>query len=145
LNTATYQQELKELEFNFVELPKFMQTADEITTTLEKWLFFLKHADELDVIPDSADSVALRAAYHVADQFGWTKEELEVYDYWGIKAQDERGAVQYAWKAGERTGERKGRLEAARKMLAKGYAAAEICDVTGLTAAELAAIASETH
>ena len=144
LNTVTFQQELKELEFNFVELPKFTKTADELTTTLEKWLFFLKHADELEVIPDSADSVDLRAAYGIADQFGWSKDELEVYDYWGIKEQDERGAVQYAWKAGERQGEqkgeRKGRLETARKMLAEGFDMAMVTKITGLTAEELATL-----
>ena len=143
LNTATQQQEFEDLEFDFVELPKFTKMAAELETILDKWLFFLKHADELAVIPDNADTVALRAAYQIADQFGWTKEELEVYDYWGIKEQDERGAVQYAWKAGERQGEQKGRLETARKMLAKGYAAAEICELTGLTAAELAALRLE--
>ena len=136
LNTATYQQELKDLEFNFVELSKFTKKAEELATTLEKWLFFLKHADELEVIPDSADSVALRAAYQIADQFGWSKEELEVYDYWGIKEQDERGAVQYALNVQQR--------QTARKMLAKGYAVEDICELTGLPAKDLAAMQAET-
>ena len=96
LNTETYQQELKDLEFNFLELPKFTKQEHELETILEKWIFFLKHADELEVIPESADIVALRAAYDIANQFSWTKEELDVYDYWGIKEQDERGAIQFA-------------------------------------------------
>ena len=108
LNTATYQQELKDLEFNFIELPKFTIAEAALDTTLEKWLFFLKHADELEVIPESADSVALRAAYGIADQFGWSQEELEVYDYWGIKEQDERGAVQYALRTGKQQGIQEG-------------------------------------
>ncbi len=147
LNTQTYQQELKDLEFNFIELPKFRKKEEEVKTILEKWLFFLKHADELDVIPDSADTVALRHAYDIADQFGWSKEELEVYDYWGIKEQDERGAVQYAWNAGkrkgEREGERKGRLETARRMLADGLERTLIGNYTGLSAEEIAALAEE--
>lgn len=156
LNTVTHQQELKELEFNFIELPKFTNTEQELNTILEKWLFFLKHADELEVIPDSADSVALRAAYDIADQFGWTKDELEVYDYWGIKEQDERGAIEYAVRTGLQQGLQRGiqqgiqqgleqgetqkARETARKMLAKGYAATDICELTGLTPDELAAL-----
>lgn len=129
LNTVTFQPELHDLEFNFLELPKFSKHEEELTTILEKWLFFLKHAAELEVIPESADSVALRAAYDLANQFDWTKEELEVYDYWGIKAQDERGMVQLALQ------------KTARKMLAKRYSIEEIGELTGLSTEDIVALA----
>lgn len=61
LNTETHQQELKDLEFNFIELPKFTKREHKLTTVLEKWIYFLKHADELGVIPESADTDALWA------------------------------------------------------------------------------------
>ena len=144
LNTATQQQEFEDLEFDFVELPKFTKMAAELETILDKWLFFLKHADELAVIPDNADTVALRAAYQIADQFGWTKEELEVYDYWGIKEQDERGAIQYALQVGERKGRHDEKSATARKMLADGMNAAMVLKYTGLTADDLAALPAET-
>ncbi|GAK54001.1 hypothetical protein U14_05278 [Candidatus Moduliflexus flocculans] len=158
LNTATYQQELKDIEFNFIELPKFTVPEERLATNLEKWLYFLKHADELAVIPENADNVALRAAYNIADQFGWTKDELEVYDYWSIKEQDEIGAIQYALRTGTEEGMRRGMqqgiqqgiqqgearkaLNTARKMLAKGYAVADICELTGLTPEDIAALAA---
>ena len=125
------------MEFNFIELPKFTTPKEELDTTLEKWLFFLKYADELDVIPESADSVALRAAYKIADQFGWSQEELEVYDYWGIKEQDERGAVQYAVQYALKTQQR----QTARKMLADGLDMTVIARYTGLSAEDIAALA----
>jgi len=149
LNTQTYQQELKDLEFNFIELPKFTKKEEELDTILEKWIFFLKHADELDVIPDSADTVALRHAYDIANQFSWTKEELEVYDYWGIKEQDERGAVQYALRTGTQQGIQQGEtrkaLETAHKMLADGLDMALIVKYTGLCAEEITTLAEETQ
>jgi len=148
LNTATYRQELREIEFNFIELSKFTVPEQALNTHLEKWLFFLKHADELAVIPDSADSVALRAAYIIADQFGWTKDELEVYDYWGIKEQDEVGAVQYALRTGMQQGIQQGmrqeRLDTARKMLAEGLSVELICKCTELTPDEIADLAQRT-
>lgn len=137
LNTQTYQQELKDLEFNFIELPKFTKKEEELKTVLEKWIFFLKHADELEVIPDSADTVALRHAYDIANQFSWTTEELEVYEYWGIKEQDERGAVQYALKAQQR--------ETACKMLAKGLDISLIVECTDLSAEEIAELAAQSE
>ncbi len=96
----------------------------------------MKHADELDVIPDSADTTALRAAYDIANQFSWTKDELEVYEYWGIKEQDERGAVQYALK----TGRQQERLETVRRMLAEGLDATLIMKCANLTVGELATL-----
>lgn len=160
LNTETYQQELKDLEFNFIELPKFTKKEEEVETILEKWIFFLKHADELQVIPDSADTIALRHAYDIANQFSWTKEELEVYEYWGIKAQDERGAVQYALRTGLQQGIQQGlqqgiqqglqqgiqqeRLDTVRKMLAKGYATEEIVELTGCSVEEIAKLTEKT-
>ncbi len=137
LNTQTYHQELKDLEFNFIELPKFTKKEHELKTVLEKWIFFLKHADELEVIPDSADTVALRSAYDIANQFSWTKEELEVYEYWGIKEQDERGAVQYAVQHALTTQQK----ETARKMLDEGFDRAMIAKISGLSAEEIAALA----
>ena len=142
--------------FHIRELTKFTKTEHELKTILEKWLFFLKYADRLEVIPDNADTIALRAAYGVADKFGWTQDELEVYDYWGIKEQDERGAVEYAMRIGLQQGveqgiqqgiqrgEQRKAMETARKMLAKGYAMQDICELTGLTAEEMAALDEKT-
>ena len=64
----------------------------------------LKRADELVSISESADTHALREAYDIVKQGEWSREELEVYDYWSIRAQDERGAIQYALNAGRQQG-----------------------------------------
>ena len=83
---------------------------------------------------------------------GWSQEELEVYDYWGIKEQDERGAVQYALRTGKQQGIQEGiqegiqqgetrkALETARKMLVKGLDVTTIMECTGLTAEEVATL-----
>jgi predicted transposase/invertase (TIGR01784 family) len=108
LNTSTGRQEIKDLEFNFIELPKFTKTEAELETLLDKWIFFLKHAEDLEVIPENVDDTALRDAYEVANKFGWTKQEMELYDYWDIQAQDARGAVEAARTQGLEEGMQKG-------------------------------------
>jgi predicted transposase/invertase (TIGR01784 family) len=37
-----------DLEFHILELPKFTKSADELTTELDIWLYFLRHAEKMD-------------------------------------------------------------------------------------------------
>jgi len=137
LNSQSYEHESKDLEFNFIELPKFNKSEAELETVLDKWVYFLKNAADLEVIPANTDTPALQSAYEIANQFGWTPEELEAYDYWGMKAQDARGSVEAARKDGWQEGHQEGRIEIIRKMLDKGHDLTEISELTGLSVAEL--------
>jgi predicted transposase/invertase (TIGR01784 family) len=140
LNAETHAQELEDLELNFIELPKFTKQENELETTLEKWIYFIKNAGDLEVIPASADLRPLRVAYEVANSFSWKREDLEIYESRGIKIQDERGAIQHALEQGLQEGEQRGRQKVARAMLAAGVDRALITNVTGLAAAELATL-----
>jgi predicted transposase/invertase (TIGR01784 family) len=141
LNSRTYRQEIRDLEFTFIELPKFTRTEAELETILDKWLYFLKHARALEVIPANVDTAPLRTAYEVANQFGWSREELELYDYWDMKAQDEHGAIEAAAAKGRAEGRAEGEQtkaqEIARNLLAQGLDAAQVAAATGLSPAEV--------
>ena len=144
LNCKTYKQELQDMELNFIELPKFGKQEDELETTLEKWIYFIKYAPDLQMIPPHANIPPLQTAYEVANSFGWSKEEMEIYDYRGIKMQDEQGALDYAYQQGTEQGMQQGvqkkALEMAQKMLAKGYDWAEVAELSGLPVDVLAQI-----
>jgi predicted transposase/invertase (TIGR01784 family) len=185
LNTETHEQEIDAFEFVFIELPKFTKKKErELRGILEKWLYFLKRAPRLKAMPSlAADTQALQAAYEVANKFGWSREEMEVYDYWNLREQGERNAVKEARDEGRQAGHREGRqtgrregrqagreegrqagreegrqegeqvglkkgreeerVETARKMLAKGYDAAEVAELTGLPPDAIAALSQE--
>jgi predicted transposase/invertase (TIGR01784 family) len=81
LNERTKKQELDGLEYYFIELSKFTKSEAELTSVLDKWVYFIKHACDLDVVPESADTESLKAAYEVANQFGWNRDELEADGY----------------------------------------------------------------
>ncbi|MBF0336548.1 MAG: PD-(D/E)XK nuclease family transposase [Nitrospirae bacterium] len=66
LDLSTYRQELKDLEFNFIELPKFTRTEDELESITDKWIHFIKNAVSLHMVPKCADSVELQEAYEIA-------------------------------------------------------------------------------
>lgn len=86
----------KDMKFRFIELKKFNKKAHELQNIVDKWTFFIKNADELEVMPDNVDDDGLREAYTVAAQHNWTKDEFDAYIYAGMRAQDERGIVERA-------------------------------------------------
>ncbi|MBF0343065.1 MAG: Rpn family recombination-promoting nuclease/putative transposase [Nitrospirae bacterium] len=124
LNTDTFKQELKDFEFNFIELPKFQKTEEELASVVDKWVHFIKNADSLHMIPRCADFTEIREAYGIANKVTWSKEETEIYDYWSMRLQDERGAIDYAaensFKEGKLEGKLEGLIEGERKGLIKG-------------------------
>ncbi|MBF0608149.1 MAG: Rpn family recombination-promoting nuclease/putative transposase [Magnetococcales bacterium] len=111
LNTDTLNQELKDFEFNFIELPKFTKTEDEVDSIVEKWVYFIKNAYSLEMVPKSADFVEIKEAYEIANEGTWSKKEFEVYEYWQMRLQDERGALENSFDEGKIEGRIEGRLE----------------------------------
>lgn len=96
LDEETYENELDDIKYTFIELPKFTLKVDELKTLVEKWVFFIKEAENLDLIPENVDDEGLKEAYKDADKYSWTKEELKAYDNAFIAEQDERGRIEFA-------------------------------------------------
>ena len=95
-NKKTGKQELSDLEFNFIELPKFKEDEIKIETLIEKWVYFIKKAPNLDVIPENVNDEGLKHAYQDADKHNWTKEELLAYDYASMRKADESSKTKRA-------------------------------------------------
>lgn len=87
-----------DMKFRFIELPKFKKEVHELKSIIDKWAFFIKNADELEVMPDNVDDEGLKEAYEEAAQHNWTREEYDAYIYAGIREQDEKGRVELAEK-----------------------------------------------
>ncbi|MBF0318091.1 MAG: Rpn family recombination-promoting nuclease/putative transposase, partial [Nitrospirae bacterium] len=118
LNTATLKQELKDLEFSFIELPKFTKNENEIENVIDKWIYFIKNASSLKLIPASANFDEIKEAYEIATEMLWDKQELKVYEYWQIRSQDEMGA----FMQGKIEGKIEGLLKGIEGMLEIKYA-----------------------
>ncbi|MBF0339242.1 MAG: Rpn family recombination-promoting nuclease/putative transposase [Nitrospirae bacterium] len=121
LDTDTFEQKLKDFEFNFIELPKFKKREDEIETIIEKWIYFIKNAYSLEMMPKSADFVEIKDAYEIANASTWSRKEFEVYEYWQMRLQDERGALENSFDEGLAEGQRKGLIEGVEGMLEIKY------------------------
>lgn len=88
-NQETKMQDLDDFEFSFIELPKFNKELHQLNTLLDKWIYFLKNADNLELVPAQYQSIQeFKEAFEIASQCNWNKKELEIYEYMGLKAFD---------------------------------------------------------
>lgn len=129
LDIETGQQCIRDIEFNFIELPKFTKKREELQTLVEKWVFFIKEAENLEVLPENVDDEGLKSAYEEANIQTWTKAELAAYDYASMREQDERGKV----IAAEKKAVKNALITVAKNLLRSGLSYAAVATHTGLS------------
>ena len=128
----------QDFELNFVELPKFNKSLEELEDIKDKWVYFVKNAKEMKMIPEELrEPKELREAFEVANQMSWSKEEMDAYEERGILIQDERGRIQHALQEGKQIGIREEKQAIAKKMLEEGIPPDVIFRVTSLTPEEI--------
>ena len=141
LDIETKEQIIQDVEFNFIELPKFNKTIDQLETNIDQWTYFIKNAENLTLIPENVIDEGLKEAYLEANQHNWTKRELEDYLRASLKERDEIGRIEFAVRKAEKSAEIRGEikviLKVAKNMLQKGFSKNDIMEFTGLSEAEL--------
>jgi predicted transposase/invertase (TIGR01784 family) len=111
-----------DIELVFVELPKFHKEADRLETLADKWLYFLKCARQLDVVPESMNLVPeIKKAFEVANEVNLTPEQIEDMEMQEMFIHDQRNAIKKALNQGRQEGLEEGkvaaRIEMAQKLL----------------------------
>ncbi len=101
-------------------MPKFNLNEDELQTVAEKWIYFFKNAKDLQIIPSKIKDPNIIDAFDVLERYGWTKQELELYDTIAIYRQDERGRVEEGYNTGFVQGKNEGIDIGIKKGLEKG-------------------------
>jgi predicted transposase/invertase (TIGR01784 family) len=142
-DVETHEHILKDVEFNFIELPKFNKKITELENLTEKWIYFIKNAENLDVIPDNVDDEGLKIAYQEANKHTWTKEELDAYDYAYMREEDEKAKLDFAEKKGEERGEQKQKIEIAKNLIGLGLDNISIEKATGLSIEQIEKLRSK--
>ncbi len=128
---------LKDIEFNFIELPKFNKQESELSTIIDQWVYFIKNAKNLEVIPESVQDEGLKKAYKDADMHNWTKQELEAYDKIFMREQDDRGRITFAVKKAVKEAVKDDRRQIAINFLKLGLSVEDTAKGTGLTIDEV--------
>ncbi len=97
----TGEQTIKDMEFTFIELPKFKLELHELKTLIEKWVYFIKNAESLEVVPENTNDEGLKSAYEEANVQTWTQEELDAYAYAFMREEDDRARLDKAEMKGK--------------------------------------------
>ena len=86
-----------ELSLIFLELPKFHKELSELETLSDKWIYFLKDAPNLEVIPDSLGAVPeIESALNIANRASLTREELDFLERQEMVIEDNKGGITFA-------------------------------------------------
>ncbi|NEO78228.1 Rpn family recombination-promoting nuclease/putative transposase [Moorena sp. SIO4G3] len=90
-----------ELAMVFVELPKFNKQLEELESVIDKWIYFIKEAPSLEIIPDNLREIPqLEKALTIANQAGLSVSELEKLRKQEMVLEDTRGALSLAQREG---------------------------------------------
>lgn len=137
LDVATGENIIRDIEFNFIELPKFKLELNELKTNIEQWIYFIKNAENLEVIPENINDEGLKEAYKEADKYSWTRQELQDYDKIFIREQDERGKFTLVEKRAKLEGKIEEKKEVAINLIKLNIPVDIIIQSTGLTKEEI--------
>jgi predicted transposase/invertase (TIGR01784 family) len=162
LDIQTYERDLKDFSFSFLELPKFTKTIHQLKTMTEKWAYFFKNAQETsdkDIRKIAGKDIIIERAYSELDRYSWTPEELRTYDsidmkkfadkaiFEGARSDGKKEGLEEGKKAGLEEGKKVGLEEGivviARNLIRKKYGIDTIVDITGLTIKQVKTIQAE--
>ena len=83
LDKNSYEHDLKDFSFTFLELPKFQKSIAELSTISDKWMYFFKNAEKTsdrDLEKLIGNDMIIERAYEELDRFHWNEEEILTYD-----------------------------------------------------------------
>ena len=123
LDKKSYEQDLKDFSFTFIELPKFNKKLKELSTIQEKWCYFFKHAKNTSPVELKkliGKDVILEKAYHELDSAFWTEKELVAYEQAEKKIKDYVASMEQKFDEGKALGIALGITEGITKGIAEG-------------------------
>ncbi|HBG35357.1 MAG TPA: transposase, partial [Holosporales bacterium] len=114
LDKDSYEHDLKDFSFTFLELPKFQKSIHELSSISDKWMYFFKNAEktsEKELEKLVGKDMIIERAYEELDRFHWNEEELLTYD----QAEKYEGAYIASMAQKYDEGLEKGRIEGMEK------------------------------
>jgi predicted transposase/invertase (TIGR01784 family) len=144
LDVNTYERDLKDFSFSFLELPKFKKTKNQLKTIIDKWAYFFKNAratSENDLNSIAGSDIVIKRAFEELNRYSWTPEELRTYDSVDMKMEADRAIFEGAHdrgkleglEEGRKKGLEEGRIAIVLNLLEKKYDIEMIADITGLS------------
>ncbi|ACR47958.1 hypothetical protein RPR_p14 (plasmid) [Rickettsia peacockii str. Rustic] len=159
LDKITFEHDLKDFSFSFIELPKFnIDKIEDLKTITEKWCYFFKYAantSEADLQKIIGSDLVVGRAYEALNQFNWNEAELLAYEQEIKRIMDNKAVEDFMIESAEARGEARGMqigkaegkynksIEVAKNMLAADSDPDFISQVTGLSTIEINKLKNE--
>ena len=122
----------------FVELPKFRPQNQMEKDMQQLWLRFLTEIKESgQVAEDLLEDPHIRKALEIVEVSSYSQNEMAAYEKYWDSVSCEKTLINDGVRRGEAIGLKKGILQTARKLKAKGIPMETIVQVTGLTEEEI--------
>jgi len=153
------------LTYIYLEMPKFVKTEAELTTSIDKWLFVLKHLPDLQNRPQALQERIFEKLFKAAEIAKFSQKERQEYEdslkYYrdlqnsldtkyeeGIKKGEKKGmkkgekigreiGIKEGIEKGEKQGRKQEKIEIAKNLLKAGIDIKIIINTTGLTKEEI--------
>jgi len=150
LDAQTGEHRLKDVDFTFLELPKFTKSEQELETIEDKWAYFLKNAHKtpLHALPAMLHEPEIEEAFEVLEKIGRNAAQKQLYDAAHMLRMDHISQIETGYEKGLEKGRRQGQQEGHQKGLQEGHEkgakdkAIEIAKALKATGVDLATIAA---
>ncbi|TAG55901.1 MAG: Rpn family recombination-promoting nuclease/putative transposase [Cytophagales bacterium] len=127
----------EKLTYIYLEMPNFNQFENELTTRLDKWLYFIKHLEDFQTIPTIFSDEVFKQAFAKAEIAKFGQSELAIYENSLKTYRDLKGVIDTAFDEGKQEGKLERKIEMARFMKLENEPVEKIIKYTGLTKDEI--------
>ncbi len=127
----------EKLKFVYLEMPHFVKSEADLANRLDKWLYFIKHLEDFQNIPEVFKDEVFIQAFEKAEIAKYSEAERHDYEQSLKVFRDNKAVYEYAINTAFDEGKIEGKIEIARKMKLKGLSSSDISDLTGLSEEEI--------
>ncbi|NJM61975.1 MAG: Rpn family recombination-promoting nuclease/putative transposase [Oscillatoriales cyanobacterium RU_3_3] len=90
----------------FVELPKFNKSLEDLESLADKWIYFIREAPNLEMIPESLETTApIQQAFSIANTVNLSRKELDQLEAEVFYLQDQQRSIEDALETGAQRGQ----------------------------------------
>jgi predicted transposase/invertase (TIGR01784 family) len=122
-------------------MPRFTKEEGQLENHFDKWLYFLKHLESIESIPDILNEQVFLKGFEIARIANFDEKELTEYEESLKIYRDLKGVIDTSFEEGEKVGYDKGKDEKARQiakvMKNEGETIEKIAGFTGLSREEI--------
>jgi predicted transposase/invertase (TIGR01784 family) len=120
------------LTFVYLEMPHFNKSESELSNRLDKWLYFIKHLEDFQTIPEIFKDEIFTQAFEYAEIAKYNAIEKREYEQSLKVYRDLKGVIDTAFDEGKMEGKSEAKRETAKILKENGASNELIAIATGL-------------